>query len=131
MLYFCVTGEKCIAQNKSKRRGVQHYVSGCPALPYARRHPALPYQNPIFSKIDASGFVELVKRRFGVFFSCNMLLNSILTIFQTFSTFRPKSARSDVKKSIIASSKISDRSPSNFHRLVQLIPQTVSIKDGS
>ena len=43
------------------------HLGGCPALPYVRRHPVLPDQEPIFLKIDASSFVEL-KRRVWSFF---------------------------------------------------------------
>ena len=49
-----------------------------------------------------------------MFFFAICSLTRFLTIFQTFSTFRPKSACSDVKNRYY--SKISDRSRSNFHR---------------
>ena len=60
-------------------------VSGCPEVPYVRRHPALPDQKPIFLKIDASSFVEFVKRRVWCFLFAICSYIWFLTIFQTFS----------------------------------------------
>ena len=98
--------------------GVRHYLmSGVT--------PLSPIKNSNFVKIDASSFVELVKRRVWCFY---LQFARFLTIFRTFSTFRPKSSCSDVKKSVyLPNSKISYQSPSNFHQTYPIdVPEGMS-----